>query len=248
MMQVATTSGMTTMSNVSFHKAQKGDKFRHSGDDQVSLILYYIHYGTQRVGIIWKNSSEFVAWWSLTAQGFTVAGADYGTSKPTLQGCMNSAVQRIHKAVSGAVTLHAVSQRGDESKSGGKRRGFTPQELKLGFIEWTALIKSCRRHLSLDMRAWLADWTLWDLACSTMFDNERPLVRYGHYLGWCDRQNTERHRVESVLRALRDCYVKTKTEAEQTPLLAAVADVASALTGDTEFLYQPKTKVRGLLG
>lgn len=73
------------MSSVRFVKATKGDTFRHSNYGEVQPILWYINYGEHRVGIIWKNDTEYVAWWTLTAQGFTVAGSDYGTSKPTLQ-------------------------------------------------------------------------------------------------------------------------------------------------------------------
>ena len=36
-------------------------------------------------------------------------------------------------------------------------------------------------------RDWLNEWENWDLACSPMDDNERKLIRYGHYLGWMSR-------------------------------------------------------------
>lgn len=72
------------------------------------------------------------------------------------------------------------------------RDGFTPDELKLNYTEWTALVEQRRKHLSPGARLWLSDWSIWDLACSPMSDEERPMVRYGHYLGWWDRWHRER--------------------------------------------------------
>ena len=37
---------------------------------------------------------------------------------------------------------------------------------------------------------WLNEWELWDLACSPMDDDERKLIRYGHFLGWMARNST----------------------------------------------------------
>lgn len=74
-----------------------------------------------------------------------------------------------------------------------ERDGFTPDELQLGYTAWKALSESLRPRLAPSVRSWLAEWQLWDLACSPMDDNERRLIRYGHYLGWLhhDRHNSE---------------------------------------------------------
>lgn len=66
--------------------------------------------------------------------------------------------------------------------------GFTPDELCLPFPEWKALAEARRPHLDPVTRQWLAAWGVWDLHCSPMSDDDRRLIRYGHYLGWLDRQ------------------------------------------------------------
>lgn len=62
--------------------------------------------------------------------------------------------------------------------------GFTPDELTLGYTEWSRLAKERRRNLAPEVLQWLGEWELWDLACSPMDDNNRRQIRYGHYLGW----------------------------------------------------------------
>lgn len=68
-----------------------------------------------------------------------------------------------------------------------QRDGFTPDELRLGYTQWAALSEARRPHLAPSVQAWLATWTLWDLAHSPMDDAERRQIRYGHFLGWWDR-------------------------------------------------------------
>lgn len=71
------------------------------------------------------------------------------------------------------------------------RRGFTPEELKLGYIEWANLVESRRSSLHPEIMLWLSKWELWDLACSPMDDDARRMIRRGHYLGWWHRDKTE---------------------------------------------------------
>lgn len=68
-------------------------------------------------------------------------------------------------------------------------KGFTRKELTLDYTEWSRLVGARRRQLEPEVREWLVAWELWDLACSPMDDNERRRIRYGHYLGWWDREN-----------------------------------------------------------
>lgn len=72
-----------------------------------------------------------------------------------------------------------------------ERDGFTRGELVLRSKAWRALVHSRQEHLHPSVREWLAAWNLWDLACSPMDDNERRMIRYGHYLGWWDRRHSE---------------------------------------------------------
>jgi hypothetical protein len=67
--------------------------------------------------------------------------------------------------------------------------GFTPDELTLGYTEWKRLVEKRRKQLAPEVRQWLGRWQSWDLACSPMDDNERRLIRYGHYLGWWHRES-----------------------------------------------------------
>ena len=62
--------------------------------------------------------------------------------------------------------------------------GFRPSELQLPFAEFSELTASSGEQLDPEWRRWLGDWSLWDLACSPMPDEERRLIRYGHSLGW----------------------------------------------------------------
>jgi hypothetical protein len=64
---------------------------------------------------------------------------------------------------------------------------FEPDELQLRYSEWKTLVEARRAHLEPEVREWLDDWQLWDLACSPMNDDERRRIRYGHYLGWFAR-------------------------------------------------------------
>lgn len=64
--------------------------------------------------------------------------------------------------------------------------GFTGAELELPYLEWKSVSESRKPHLCADTRRWLAAWSMWDLACSPMDDDERRRIRYGHYLGWAD--------------------------------------------------------------
>jgi hypothetical protein len=68
-----------------------------------------------------------------------------------------------------------------------QRDGFTPDELRLGYLEWKPLSEERKPYLAERIRRWLADWEIWDFACSPMNDDERRMIRYGHYLGWWDR-------------------------------------------------------------
>lgn len=62
---------------------------------------------------------------------------------------------------------------------------MTKNQLTLNYNEWEALLKSNPLQDTDDKR-WLAAWNRYDLACSPMEDTQRSLLRYGHYLGWCD--------------------------------------------------------------
>lgn len=68
-----------------------------------------------------------------------------------------------------------------------KTLGFKPSELRLGSEEWKSLSEERAPHLRPETREWLGSWEMWNLACSPMSDDERRLIRYGHYLGWHDR-------------------------------------------------------------
>lgn len=69
------------------------------------------------------------------------------------------------------------------------KTGFTPDELTLDYTTWSKLAKERRIYLAPNVRHWLGQWELWDLACSPMDDNERRHIRYGHYLGWWHRES-----------------------------------------------------------
>lgn len=71
--------------------------------------------------------------------------------------------------------------------------GFSPGELRLPYHQWCNLVDSRKNVTAPDVRRWLAAWDLFDLMCSPMDDNERGLIRYGHYLGWFDRQQCGQH-------------------------------------------------------
>lgn len=64
------------------------------------------------------------------------------------------------------------------------QEGLTPSLLHLGYEAWHQAIEELRPTLSNEDKEWLADWEMWDLACSPMDDNDRRLIRYGHRLGW----------------------------------------------------------------
>lgn len=74
-----------------------------------------------------------------------------------------------------------------------------PSELKLNYSEFCIVVghmrlardeerwskrPSTHPTISPEDDEWLNAWELWDLACSPMQDEERKLIRYGHYLGW----------------------------------------------------------------
>ena len=64
---------------------------------------------------------------------------------------------------------------------------FKPSELKLGYLEFKALIEKRKAEVADPAtQEWLAAWNRYDLAVSPMDDEERRFVRYGHYLGWFD--------------------------------------------------------------
>jgi len=61
---------------------------------------------------------------------------------------------------------------------------FTPSDLKLPYFDFKCLSDSVIDRLSIYDREWLAEWEAWDLAASSIGDNFRSMIRYGHYLGW----------------------------------------------------------------
>lgn len=69
-----------------------------------------------------------------------------------------------------------------------RRDHFSPTELKLPYLEWNEIapIPPPRDSMTPELAEWLWAWHWWDLACSPMPDNERRLIRRGHYLGWFD--------------------------------------------------------------
>lgn len=79
-----------------------------------------------------------------------------------------------------------------------ERAGFTPSELMLGYNDWKPLSEARLKHLLPDVRAWLHAWKRWDLACSPMDDNERRLIRYGHYLGWWEHGEHKKATAETM--------------------------------------------------
>ena len=67
--------------------------------------------------------------------------------------------------------------------------GFSADELQLPFTKWKELSEGRRTYLAPEVRRWLGRWKAWDLACSPMNDDERRRIRYGHYMGWFERQD-----------------------------------------------------------
>lgn len=61
---------------------------------------------------------------------------------------------------------------------------FKPSELLSSYPEFKKISENRKKTLNKETKKWLKEWELWDLACSPMDDNERKLIRYGHYLGW----------------------------------------------------------------
>lgn len=57
-----------------------------------------------------------------------------------------------------------------------------PSDVMLPYNEFKARMDEIKPN-GVD-REWLDEWESWDFACSPMDDNERKLIRYGHYLGW----------------------------------------------------------------
>lgn len=62
--------------------------------------------------------------------------------------------------------------------------GFTSTELLLGYHDWKELSEFRLPHLRKEVRQWFAAWQQWDIACSPMDDDERRVIRCGHYFGW----------------------------------------------------------------
>lgn len=62
---------------------------------------------------------------------------------------------------------------------------FTPGELQANYTDFVELCKA--KKLNPGAHRWLSAWTLWDLACSPMDDDDRRRIRYGHYLGFFAR-------------------------------------------------------------
>ena len=81
--------------------------------------------------------------------------------------------------------------------------GFRPSELKLDYTEWVDLVSN--RELASDLKKWLYCWKAWDLACSPMDDDERRIVRYGHYLGWFDAEKEFCHKCSDCGGLAGDC-------------------------------------------
>jgi hypothetical protein len=63
-------------------------------------------------------------------------------------------------------------------------RDFDLVEVQLPYDKWDLLQRERRPSLSDEARAWLDRWNAWDFACSPMEDEDRRLIRLGHYLGW----------------------------------------------------------------
>ncbi len=65
--------------------------------------------------------------------------------------------------------------------------GFTPNELRRDYGAWCDIVKAREPTLRTEVKDWLYDWNMWDLACSPMNDEHRRHIRYGHYLGRIER-------------------------------------------------------------
>lgn len=63
---------------------------------------------------------------------------------------------------------------------------FTPDEVMTDFYKFKEICGN--KKLNREAMMWLNARKSWDLACSPMDDNERKLIRYGHYLGWYSSQ------------------------------------------------------------
>lgn len=63
--------------------------------------------------------------------------------------------------------------------------------LMLDYLSFNKLCKEKRNLLSSDVYAWLVSWEMLDLSLSPMDDEKRKLLRYGHYLGWFDRDKED---------------------------------------------------------
>lgn len=57
-----------------------------------------------------------------------------------------------------------------------------PTTLLLSYTEFKKYTDE--NEITGELRQWLNEWESWDLACSPMDDNERKLIRYGHFLGY----------------------------------------------------------------
>ena len=89
-----------------------------------------------------------------------------------------------------AVLVHSIAAMPEQvTETSSEAPGFNADELQLPFVAWKELSERRRASLSPEVRKWLGAWRLWDLACSPMSDDERRNIRYGHYMGWFERQN-----------------------------------------------------------
>lgn len=62
--------------------------------------------------------------------------------------------------------------------------GFSGSELQLSYTKFKALADSRKSTLDDEVKKWLWEWDRYDFATSPRDDDERRLIRYGHFLGY----------------------------------------------------------------
>ncbi|EZP75015.1 hypothetical protein H839_15983 [Parageobacillus genomosp. 1] len=61
-----------------------------------------------------------------------------------------------------------------------------PSDLLVPYSKWREINPE---ELTNEEREWYREWESHDLSVSPMSDEERKLIRYGHYLGWFAAKN-----------------------------------------------------------
>jgi len=64
---------------------------------------------------------------------------------------------------------------------------FKPTDLLLSYPDFKKLLEEKEKNLHPKDLAWLYAWQFHDLSVSPMDDQERSQIRYGHHIGWFDR-------------------------------------------------------------